>query len=66
MKLLSHYWSYLRSCGSLLKFALTGKEELQLTFLTWGKGKTWVISQSRLCVQKDHGADLHGKQGGDW
>jgi len=41
MKLLSHYLSYLRSCGSLVKLPLTGKGEIQPPFLKSGKRKTW-------------------------
>jgi len=37
----SHYPSYLRSCGSPVKFPVTGKGETQLPFLKRVKRMTW-------------------------
>lgn len=63
------------SCGSLVKFTLTGKGETYLTFSHFWKGektKTRELqaAQSHLGAQQDHGVDpprnyakAHGKQG---
>jgi len=62
MKLLSQYPFYLRSCGSRVKFPLTGKGKNTPYFSKGKEGRPTElpVSQSHLCTWQDHGADLPG------
>jgi len=64
MKLLSHYlWLILRSCGSPVKFPVTGKVGSITPILKkTKKGRPGELqaSQSHLSAWQDHGADPPG------